>query len=88
MDTIRATCPVCGCPHWNGHGMRTADVGHAWRDTDGTWYQGPAEASETRSCGHCGWTQRIVRKRGKLVSVESDPIPSHPSPAPDQGETP
>lgn len=74
MDAIRTECPKCGCPHWNSNGMSTADAHSAWKDTDGTWYNGPARQDMTRECAHCGWSQRIVRKRGKLESVESDAL--------------
>ena len=72
MDKIADKCPKCGCPHWSQSGFSTADGHTAWQDTDGAWYNGPAEQTSTRSCAHCEWAQRIVRKRGKLVSVESD----------------
>lgn len=74
MDAIRTECPKCGCPHWHQHGTRTADGHSAWKDADGTWYNGPAEESTRRACAHCGWSQQIVRERGKLESVESDAL--------------
>lgn len=70
-----ATCPVCACPHWEGSGCRTADGHSAWQDTDGTWYNGPAEESQVRGCAHCGWKQTKVSRRGKVMGVTYDPIP-------------
>jgi hypothetical protein len=72
MDSIADKCPKCECPIWNSSGYSTADGHSAWKDTDGRWYNGPAVSETTRACAHCGWAQKIVRKRGKLESVVSD----------------
>ena len=74
MDSIAEKCPKCDCPKWKGHGRSTADAHSAWQDADGTWYDGPAKSELTRECANCGWTQRIVRKRGKLESIVSDAV--------------
>lgn len=71
MDAIPKECPACGCPHWSSSSTRTADSHSAWKDADGTWYNGPAHEETKRSCAHCAWSQLIVRKRGKLESVET-----------------
>ena len=73
MDAIADKCPKCECPLWNFSKSSTADAHRAWKDVDGHWYNGPAGSETTRSRAHCGWAQLIVRKRGKLESVESDP---------------
>lgn len=67
---IPETCPKCSCPMWNERGFATADGHSAWQDTDGTWYNGPSRQATRRSCAHCGWAQNIVKKSGKLESVE------------------
>lgn len=71
MDEVAKVCPKCTCPVFEDSSIRTAEVYSAWKDTDGTWYNGPAEERTTHQCLNCGWLQRILRRRGKLVSVES-----------------
>lgn len=69
---IHKACPKCSCPYWREMSQRTADNYGAWQDSDGKWYCGPAREDIDRRCSHCGWGQRIVKKRGKVESVESD----------------
>jgi hypothetical protein len=44
----------------------------AWKDEDGTWYDGPAYENMTRTCASCGWTQLICQNCGKTTSVTVD----------------
>jgi len=59
-------CPECGCPFFNLTSFITADNFQAWKDTDGTWYCGPAQQTDTRRCASCGKTQVLKYKKGKL----------------------
>lgn len=72
MDAIADKCQKCDCQIWNRSCIRMAYARGAWRDTDRRWYKGPAIIETTRTCARCGWSQRIVRKRGKLDRVVSD----------------
>lgn len=72
MAEIKNECPKCGCPRWRQESMRTCDAYSAWKDEDGTWYNGPAREDIYKTCAHCGWTQRVHKRRGKTVSVEHD----------------
>jgi len=74
---VPRVCPKCTCPHWNGSGFAAANAHRAWQDTDGTWYNGPAYETQTRSCAYCGWSQRIRKEHGKTVSIESDELPAN-----------
>jgi predicted nucleic-acid-binding Zn-ribbon protein len=62
-------CPKCGCPFWQEITMRTAENYTAWKDSDGTWYCGPAREDITRSCRSCGFSEYIRRERGKTIEV-------------------
>jgi hypothetical protein len=72
IGTIAKACPECSCTHFRSDGFSTADAHRPWQDTDGTWYDGPAVFEVVRSCASCGWTQKIIKKRGKLESVIPD----------------
>ena len=74
MQELKKECPKCGCPFWTQTGTATADAYGAWKDAEGNWYYGPAEESTVRSCNHCGWSQRIEKRRGKMERLESDAI--------------
>lgn len=61
-------CPNCGCPFVTRSGFRSADAFQAWKDTDGTWYRGPAVDETISICDGCGRKTVERKERGKLVS--------------------
>lgn len=73
MNKIATVCPKCSATVNTVRREATAECHYPWQDADGTWFDGPHDEAIRRSCSHCGWSQTIRKKRGKLVSVESDP---------------
>lgn len=67
---IYKLCPKCKCPYWEISGTRTADNYSAWQDKNGTWYNGPAHETKIRRCSHCGFSQKITKEHGKIISIE------------------
>ena len=74
--TAPQECPRCGCPFFKEVRGGTMEVYGAWRDTDGTWYYGPAGETITLTCANaaCRWSRTTTRNDGKVVSVVEDRI--------------